>query len=101
MTSLLERRRSALRKTKPNNALPATPNLPSPALMVEDEIAIPERLIKIMLDLGYAADAISVAGNALSGGQFDPIAPRRLASVEGGVGLPKRIFKAMRALKWR
>lgn len=70
----------------PKAALPATPALPSPVLLVEDEIATQERLLKIMLDLGYAADAIFVAGTLADAQHVTAEQPFSLALVD--LGLP-------------
>ncbi len=70
----------------PKAALPVTPTLPSPVLLVEDEIAIQERLLKIMLDLGYAADTISVAGTLADARQITATQSFSLALMD--LGLP-------------
>lgn len=72
--------------TMSKNALPATPTLPSPVLLVEDELPIQERLLKIMGKLGYAADAIHVAGTLADARRL--VAAQRFALALVDLGLP-------------
>lgn len=68
------------------NALPGTPILPSPVLLVEDELPIQERLLNIMRELGYASDAIHVAGTLAEARRLAAAQPFALALVD--LGLP-------------
>jgi len=68
------------------NALPSTPPLPSPVLLVEDELPIQERLLKIMRELGYARGTIHVAGTLAEARRLAAAQPFALALVD--LGLP-------------
>jgi DNA-binding NarL/FixJ family response regulator len=70
----------------PKNALPATPILPSPVLLVEDEFPIQERLLKIMRDLGYTTEVIRVAGTLADARRL--AAAQRFALALVDLGLP-------------
>ncbi|WP_159910951.1 response regulator transcription factor [Pantoea sp. 18069] len=70
----------------PKNALSATPILPCPVLLVEDELPTQERLLKIMCELGYARDAIHVAGTLAQARQHT--AAQRFALALVDLGLP-------------
>ncbi len=70
----------------PQNALPVTPILPSPVLLLEDTPSMQERLLKIMLELGYATDAIHVAGTLADARQL--VAAQRFALALVDLGLP-------------
>ncbi|MBS7777558.1 response regulator transcription factor [Acidovorax sp. CCYZU-2555] len=68
------------------NALPATPILPSPVLLVEDESPIQERLLKIMCELGYSPGFIHVAGTLAEARRL--VEARRFALALVDLGLP-------------
>lgn len=68
------------------NALPATPPLPSPVLLVEDDVPTQERLLKILCELGYAVDAIHVAGSLAQARALAASQPFSLALTD--LGLP-------------
>lgn len=72
--------------TMTQNALPATSALPSPVLLVEDELPIQGRLLNLLCDLGYASDVIHVAGTLADARRFSSSRPYALALVD--LGLP-------------
>lgn len=68
------------------NALPASHTLPSPVLLVEDELPIQERLLKIMCELGYSPGFIHVAGTLAQARKL--AATRQFALALVDLGLP-------------
>ncbi len=68
------------------NALPATSILPTPVLLVEDQLPIQGRLLNILFDLGFGADTIHVAGTLADARRLASIRPFALALVD--LGLP-------------
>lgn len=68
------------------NVSSVTPILPCPVLLVEDARPTQERLLKIMHELGYASDAIHVAGTLADARQF--VATQRFALALVDLGLP-------------
>ena len=69
-----------------NNALPTSHMLPSPVLLVEDELPIQERLLKIMGELGYSPGFIHVAGTLAQARKL--AATRQFALALVDLGLP-------------
>lgn len=72
--------------TMSQNALPVTPILPCPVLLVEDELPMQERLLKIMRELGYVAETLHVAGTLAAARRL--AAAQRFALALVDLGLP-------------